>query len=104
MSFLRAGVAIRQGILTPTTPDMLTETEERMARLEASLQAPAEKPKVVYLPSVAEACLKDLKGTLETDPDHARARIAKLIGKITLRRQDGHLWAEMQGNVAGLLS
>ena len=27
--------AIRRGILTPTTRDMLTETEERIARLEA---------------------------------------------------------------------
>ena len=95
--------AIRQGILTPTTRDMLTETEERIARLEAALGVPAEKPKVVYLPSIVEGCLHDLKGSVETDPDHARALIAKLIGKITLRRKDGHLWAEMRGNIARLL-
>jgi len=27
----------------------------------------------------------------------------KLIGKITLQRQDGHLWAETRENKAGLL-
>lgn len=83
---------------------MLIETEERIA-LETGLQASAEKPTVVYLPSVVEgACLQDLKGTVDTDPDHARALIAKLIGKITLRVKDGHLRAEMRGNVAGLLA
>jgi hypothetical protein len=40
---------------------------------------------------------------VEADPDNARALITKLIGKITLRRKDGHLWAEMRGNVTGLL-
>ncbi len=95
--------AIRQGILTPTTRDMLIETEQRIVHLETGLQASAEKPTVVYLPSVVEACLRDLMGTLETDPDHARALIARLIGKITLRAKDGHLWAEMRGNIAGIL-
>jgi hypothetical protein len=54
-------------------------------------------------PALSKAA-NDLKGTVETDPDHARALIAKLIGKITLRVKDGHLWAEMRGNVAGLLA
>lgn len=96
--------AIRQGILTPTTRDMLTETEERIAHLDTALQASAETPKVVDLPSVVEAYLHHLKGTVQTDPDHVRALIAKLIGKITLRVKDGHLWAEIRGNVAGLVA
>lgn len=95
--------AIRQGVLTPTTRTMLTETEDRITRLEAAIQAPAQKSKIAYLPGVVEACLRDLKGTFATDPDHARALVAKLIGKITLRQKDGRLWAEMQGNLAGLL-
>ena len=82
---------------------MLTETEERIAHLETALQASAEKPTVVYLPSMVEACLRDLKGTVETDSDHARALIGKLIGKITLRLKNSHLWARMRGNVPGLL-
>lgn len=95
--------AIRQGILTPTTRAMLAETEERIARLEAALQAPAQKSKIAYLPGVVEACLRDLKGTFDTDPDHPRTLVTKLVGKITLRKKDGRLWAEMQGNLGGLL-
>lgn len=95
--------AIRQGILTPTTRTMLTEAEERIARLEAAIQTPTQKSKIAYLPGVVEACLRDLKGTFDTDPDHARTLVAKLVGKITLRQKDGRLWAEMQGNLAGLL-
>ncbi len=53
--------AIRQGIFTSTTREMLTETEERIARLEASLHAPARQRNVVYLPSLVKACLRDLK-------------------------------------------
>jgi hypothetical protein len=52
---------------------------------------------------VVEACLRDLKGSVETDPDHARTPIGKLISRTTLRRKDGHLWAEMRGNIARLL-
>jgi hypothetical protein len=95
--------AIEQGVVTRTTREMLAETEERIARLEVMVQAPAQKSRIAYLPDVVEACLRDLKGTLETDPDHGRALVAKLIGTITLRRKDDRLWAEMQGNLAGLL-
>jgi hypothetical protein len=87
--------AIRQGILTPRTRDMLIKAEEHVSYLESLLKTPVEKPKVVYLLDVVEASLRDLKGTLGTDPDHARAFISKLVGKITLRRKDGRLWAEM---------
>jgi hypothetical protein len=67
------------------------------------LQAPAQRSKIAYLRGVVEAYLRDLKGTLDGDPDQARALVAKLVGTITLRQKNDRLWAEMQGNLAGLL-
>ncbi|HLY21141.1 MAG TPA: recombinase family protein [bacterium] len=95
--------AIRRGLDTKTTRRMVAETEERIARLEAALAIPEEKPKVVYLPSVVEAFARDLKGSLETDPDEARRLLGKLLGRITLRRDGEHLKAEFQGHLRGLL-
>jgi len=34
-------------------------------------------------------CLRDLRGTLGTDPDYARGLLAKLIDSITLRKKGG---------------
>jgi len=94
--------AIRQGIITPTTKTMLEETEKHVANLEALLrQTPPAR--IAYLPSVVEACLRDLKATFSTDPDHARALLGRLIGQITLRREGPRLIAEFQGNLVGLL-
>ncbi|HET9001169.1 MAG TPA: hypothetical protein VFP86_16140 [bacterium] len=73
-----------------------------MAELEAALAEPKRR-KVVYLPGVVEACLRDLKGTVDTDPDYARGLLAKLVGDITLRRKGDHLWAETRGNLAGIV-
>ncbi len=95
--------AIEQDILTPTTKTMLEEAEQRVAELEAAIQGPAEGRKVVYLPSVVEACLIDLKGPLESDPDHARSLLARLVGQVTLRRDGDHLIAELKGNLPGIL-
>ena len=95
--------AIRRGLDTKTTQRMVAETEQRIAHLEAALAAPVEKPKVVYLPGVVEAFARDLKGSLETDPDEARRLLGSLLGHITLRRDGGHLKAEFQGRLRGLL-
>ncbi len=82
---------------------MLQEAERRVADLEAVLRSPAGRRKVVYLPNVVEACLRDLKGSLETDPDAARDMLATLIGRVQLRRQGDRLVAEMRGNLPGIL-
>lgn len=37
---------------------MLTEAEERIARLEAAIQTSAQKSKIAYLPGVVEACYR----------------------------------------------
>lgn len=46
--------------MTTTTRRMLSEIEERIARLEAAIEALAQKSKIVHLPGVVEACLRDL--------------------------------------------
>ena len=94
--------AIRQGIITPTTKRMLLETEARIAHLEAALRAEPNR-KVAFLPSAVEMCLRDLRGTLGTDPDYARGLLAKLIDSITLRKEGARLFADVRGNITGLL-
>jgi len=90
--------AIADGIRTPSTRQMLQDAEERVAELEATVRAPARPRKIVYLPTVVEACLRDLRGSLDTDPDAARALLARLLGHIILKRKDGRLLAEMRGS------
>jgi len=94
--------AIRQGIITPTTKRMLLETEARIAHLGAALR-PEPNRKVLFLPSAVEMCLRDLRGTLGTDPDYARGLLAKLIDSITLRKEGDRLFADVRGNITGLL-
>ncbi len=47
--------------------------------------------------------LEDLKGSLGRDTDRARSLLAKLIGRVTLRRKGQGLVVELQGNLLGLL-
>ncbi len=96
--------AIRRGILTPTTRAMLEEAEKHVGELEAALKVSATKRgDVAVLPSVVERYLKDLRGSLGRDPEHARELLAKLLGPITLRRVGEKLVAEMRGNLPALL-
>jgi hypothetical protein len=94
--------AIEQGILTPTTKAMLEESERKVSECDAALRSQGQR-KVVYLPGVVDACLRDLKGSLEEDPDYARDLLAKLLGDITLRREGKRLYADIRGNLPGLL-
>ena len=82
---------------------MLLETEARVAHLEAALRSEPNR-KVSLLPSAVEMCLRDLGGTLGTDPDYARSLLAKLIDSITLRKEGARLFADVRGAIAGLLS
>lgn len=60
-------------------------------------------PESRYLPGVVEAFARDLKSSLETDPDEARRLLGNLLGHITLRRDGEHLKAAFQGRLSGLL-
>ncbi len=96
--------AIRQGILTPTTKAMLEETERRVAEGEAAVATAEKIPTRIAPPSSAiNRYLEDLRGALETDPDRARRLLAKMLGKVTLRRDGARLLADVKGNLPGLL-
>lgn len=97
--------AIRRGIITDTTKTMLEEAERRVAELKGAFRVvPARSQKVTALPSTVEAYLKDLKGTLGRDTDRARGLLARLVGRIALRRMGDRLVAEMAGNLPGLIN
>ena len=96
--------AIRQGIVTPTTKDLLEECEQRVAACEAALRAATlGQKKVTALPSLVEGYLRDLRATLDTDTDRARSLLAKLIGTVTLRPDGNRLVGEVRGNLPALL-
>lgn len=96
--------AILEGIRTPTTKSMLDEWEQKAARLEAALALITTREKITIHPATVERYLRDLKGTLGRDTDHARTILERLIGKVILRRQKDHLVAEVGGNLPGLLN
>jgi hypothetical protein len=89
--------AILQGILTPTTREMLETCERRVADLEAQLRTPPKRTAPVALDSVIQTYLGDLRATLGTDVEAARRLLGKLIGKITLRQDGPDLVAEVGG-------
>ncbi len=58
---------------------------------------------MAVLPSVVEKYLRELKESLNRDPERARGLLAKLLGPITLRRDGNRLIAELKGNLPALL-
>ncbi len=83
---------------------MLEEAEQKVREVEVALRSPSPaKQKVATLPSVVEGYLKDLRESLNRNPEKARGLLARLLGPITLRREDGKLIAEMKGNLPVLL-
>jgi site-specific DNA recombinase len=96
--------AIRQGILTPTTKAMLEAAEHRIAECEAALATARNVPAKIQRPSASIGrYLEDLRGALETDTERARRLLAKMLGKVRLRRDGIRLLAEIKGNLSGLL-
>jgi predicted S18 family serine protease len=75
--------AVKLGKATGTLLEMLEQAEQRATEVEGYL--------------------KDLRGSLNRDPERARDLLAKLLGPITLRREGGKLIAEMKGNLPALL-
>ncbi len=94
--------AIADGIRTPSTLQMLEEAETRVSELEAALAAP-QNGRVVALREIVIIYLAALKASLKTDMDAARALVARLVGPIAVKKVDGHLVAEVRGNLLGIL-
>ena len=95
--------AILQGIVTPTTREMLEACERRVADLEKTLRTPPPPAKPVSLAAVVSTYLADLRAVLTTDVEYARILLEKLIGRVTLRRDGRDLVAETRGNLIGIL-
>ncbi len=96
--------AIRQGLVTPATRGLLETCERRVAECEAALRPqPTTLPVVTSLPTVVARYLSDLRATLNTDVEAARALLAKGLGSVILRRDGSRLLAETEWNVEGLL-
>lgn len=83
---------------------MLEEAERRVAECEAAVTAARQMPTKIQPPSSSiNRYLEDLRGALETDTDRARRLLAKMLGKVTLRRDGARLLADVKGNLPGLL-
>ena len=83
---------------------MLEEAERRVAECDAVVTAAREMPTKIQPPSSSiNRYLEDLRGALETDTDRARRLLAKMLGKVTLRRDGARLLADVKGNLPGLL-
>ena len=99
--------AIADGIRTPSTKAMLEEAERRVAGLvEAAAHGSKRHSSPVELVKTAiDRYLADLRATLESDIGGARQLLGRGVERIVLRRgDDGRLWAEVRGNLAGLLN
>ena len=65
--------AIRQGLLTPATRQLLETCERRVAECEAALRVATQSPApVTSLSTVIARYLSDLRATLSTDVEAAR--------------------------------
>ena len=97
--------AIAEGIRTPTTLARLQEAERQVAACEGAVrEAKQHRAPVVVVKTSINCYLADLRATLATDIDEARRLLARGFGRILLRRdEDGRLWADVHGNLAGLL-
>ncbi|HEV2438842.1 MAG TPA: recombinase family protein [bacterium] len=99
--------AIRRGLLSDLTRQMLEEVDVRVQTLRAQLETPAIEsglPTLHMLPQAVEAHLDHLDRVLRVDVDEARVLLRRLLGEIILRPTSAGLVAELRGNVEGLLS
>ena len=103
-------VAIKAGILTPTTKTELEKAEAERTRLLAALNVDTRTLDKVaeFLPRAMDhyrALVAGLGTTAQRDVARARAQIKTLVrGRVTLHPTDqGYLEAEMAGDPAGLL-
>lgn len=96
--------AIRQGIITPTTRQMLEDAERRVSMLEQAVRQPIRRTaRLISVRTVVERYLRNLRATLQTNVDEARRMLSLALDRIVLNQDGRHLVAEFCGNVAGAL-
>ena len=95
--------AIRAGIITPTTRQMLEDAERRVAALELSVREAKVRPApAVPVGAVVERYLENLRATLSGNVDEARRMLSMAVEKIVLRCEGKRLIAQITGNLAGM--
>lgn len=98
--------AIRRGLLTDLTRQMLEEAEARVRVLQAEFERPVlpDAPAVQLLPTAIRQHIEDLERILSVDVDEARASLRQLLGEVVLRPTAHGLVADLRGNLQGLVS
>ncbi len=98
--------AIRRGLISDLTKQMLEEAEARVRDLREQLAKPtsAQLHALAALPRLVQDQLQDLQRVLDQDVDRARAILRRLLGEIVLHPKPEGLVAELRGNVEGLLA
>ncbi|HLJ59072.1 MAG TPA: recombinase family protein [bacterium] len=98
--------AIRRGLLSDLTKQMLDETESKVRTLRARLDTPsrAQVRALRQLPDAIRRRLEHLARVLHTDIDEARTALRGLLGDIVLEPTPAGLVAHLTGNLEGLLA
>jgi hypothetical protein len=84
---------------SPAITSKLKTLESEKARLEAEKAIDVQDIKI---PNVRKL-LEDLEEVLRTDIDRARAIIAEMLGKVTIRKEDGGVYAYLETKTQALL-
>ncbi len=99
--------AIRRGLISDLTQQMLLEAEASVRSLRAQLAEPtkAQLHAIRVLPQLVRERLEELEQALQgSDIAKARAFLRSMVGEILLRPTPEGLEGELQGNVKGLLA
>jgi len=92
-----------QGVLRPTTRQMLEDAERRVAALEqATRETKIRCVPAVSVETTVKRYLENLRATLTGNVDEARRMLSLAIEKIVLRRDGPRLVAKLTGNLAGM--
>ncbi len=84
--------------------DMLEETEAKIQRLRAEMDATPKPAAIVRtLPGLVERYAQNLRAVLGRDNNRARELLRGLLGKIVLRPDKEGLYAEVRGSLAVVL-
>ncbi|HLW58950.1 MAG TPA: hypothetical protein VKV57_03395 [bacterium] len=93
--------AIRRGLISAITREMLVEVEARIQHLERRLQVPPPIDALVGM--ILPEMIQELDEVLGRDLSRSRGLLRDLLGEIVLRPTSEGLVAELRGNVEGLL-
>jgi hypothetical protein len=83
---------------------MLEDAKRRVSTLAQGIAEVRRRPApIVSAASSIRRYVTDLRATLATNPDKARRLLARGVRRIVLRRDGPRLWADLEGDLAGVL-